>query len=71
MTAAKKATSSKKGEEDQTPEFESSGLLVTAPLISVTVGSQVLQYRSGDVLPKGVDDETVKRLTDRGFIEKQ
>lgn len=74
MTAAKKAaakTAASSDAADEAPKFEASGYIVTAPLISVVVGEQVLQFRSGDVLPKGIDDDSVERLTDRGFIEKQ
>lgn len=41
---------------------------VKAPLIAVTLGSQVFQYTAGDVLPGGIAAETLDRLADRGFI---
>lgn len=62
MTAAKrtakKAASSKGG-----------GLRVTAPLIEVPVGSQVLQFRLGDILPRGIDPERLEHLRDLGFVD--
>lgn len=66
--AAKKAAAPKP--ESETKADKPSGFVVTAPRIQVTVGSQVLQFSQGDVLPNGIDDESVKHLTGRGFIEK-
>jgi len=62
--AAKKAAAAPKAEKG-------SGLVVTAPLISVQVGEQVLQFRAGDVLPKGIDDDSLEHLTKRGFIAER
>jgi hypothetical protein len=41
---------------------------VTAPLIAVTVGEQVLQFSAGDVLPNGIDQGSIDHLTELGFI---
>lgn len=54
--------------KDDKPVEGKVGHKVTAPLIAVKVGEQVLQYHSGDVLPGGVDKETLERLSDLGFI---
>lgn len=63
MTAAKK-TAAPKAEKAE----KGSGVVVTAPLIAVPVGSQVLQFRAGDVLPNGIDADVLERLSGRGFI---
>lgn len=44
------------------------GYRVTAPLIAVKVGAQILQFHTGDILPGGVDEDSIKNLTDLGFI---
>lgn len=45
------------------------GLVVTAPLVQVQVGSRAEQFFKGDVLPDGVSDESVKHLKDLGYLE--
>ncbi len=67
MTAKKAAAPEPSAEVDD----NLSGLVVKGAAIQVAVGSQVLQFSEGDVLPKGVDDKDVERLTRRGLIEKQ
>lgn len=43
-------------------------LTVTAPLVAATVGKTVLHFRAGDVLPEGVDAESIKNLKSLGFV---
>jgi hypothetical protein len=50
------------------PEAKASGYKVVAPLVAVRVGAQVLQYSVGDILPDGVDKNTLARLTNLGFL---
>lgn len=70
MTAPAKKTAAVKPKDDSADEVSLSGYVVSGARIQVTVGSQVLQFSNGDVLPKGIDDETLERLTERGLIEK-
>ena len=42
--------------------------VVKAPAVQVTVGARVYHLGHGDIVPDGVDEATVKRLTDEGFI---
>lgn len=70
MTAAKK-TAASKPKDDNAAEGNLSGYVVSGARIQATVGSQVLQFSHGDVLPKGIDEESLERLVDRGLIEKQ
>lgn len=44
--------------------------VVAGPLIQVQVGSQLLQYSFGDVLPGGVSEESVAHLSENGLIQK-
>jgi hypothetical protein len=67
VTAAKKTAAPKAEKKDE----KGSGITVTAPLIAVPVGEQVLQFREGDVLPNGIDADVLERLTNRGFIAEQ
>lgn len=79
MTAAKKAAESKPDDapeskpdesaEDSKPAKKGSKTYtVTAPLVAVTVGSQVLQYSNGDILPNGISKDTIDHLSGLGFI---
>lgn len=70
--AAKKAAAPKpQPETGEEPKAEkSSGHVVVAARVQVTVGSQVLQFSQGDFLPNGINEKSLTRLTDRGFIEK-
>lgn len=43
---------------------------VAGPLIQVVVGSQLLQYSFGDVLPAGIDENALKHLTENGLVQK-
>lgn len=45
------------------------GLRVVAPLVAVQIGSQVLQYAYGDILPDGAKEESVKHLKSLGYVE--
>lgn len=44
------------------------GHVVTGALISVKVGGQFLQYSKGDILPQGVDQESLLHHLDLGLI---
>ena len=44
------------------------GRTVTAPLIQAKVGQQVLHFQFGDVLPDGVSDDEIERLTALGLL---
>lgn len=59
MTAARKAQAKKKGV-----------LVVNAPLVEVKVGSQVLQFSFGDVLPDGIDEDSLAHLRDLEFVKE-
>lgn len=69
--AAKKTAAAKPADEKPAEKSKGGGLVVIAPLISVRVGDQVLQYRVGDVLPGGIDEDSLQHLTDLGFIAEQ
>lgn len=59
--AARKAASSastKKGGD----------LKVTAPLVQLTLGTQVLHLRTGDVVPDGASEDWIKHHTDLGYV---
>lgn len=58
--AAKKAAAKK----------QSDSYVVSGPLIQVMVGSNLLQYSFGDVLPDGIDEDSLKHLTENGLIQK-
>lgn len=66
MTApAKKAESS----SDERPAKKGDKTYkVSAPLIAVTVGEQVLQYREGDILPGGIKQDSLDQLSELGFV---
>lgn len=72
MTAAAKKAADPKATADSSDEPKRAEKVatykVTAPLIAITLGSQVLQYSAGDTLPNGVDEDSIKRLTDLGLI---
>lgn len=69
MAATKKAASSS-DDADSKPTSKKKGATyrVTAPLISAHVGQQVLQFSSGDILPDGLDQDSLDHLLDLGFI---
>lgn len=70
MTAAKKAAAKPQATEPVAERDGFSSLVVTAPRVQVTVGSQVLQFSEGDVLPSGIAEESLRRLTDRGLVSE-
>ena len=45
--------------------------VVVGPLIQATVGSNVLHYRAGDVLPAGVSQDELDNLLSLGLVKKQ
>lgn len=64
MTAKKAAASAKKSDS-----AKGGGLRVVAPLVEVPIGSQVMQFGYGDILPDGVDPERLEHLKSLGFVE--
>lgn len=46
------------------------GLKVTAPLVQVGLGARSVQFFSGDILPEGVSEESVKHLKSLGYVEE-
>lgn len=44
------------------------GLKVTAPLVQVRIGNRAEQFFVGDVLPEGVDEDSLKHLKDLGYV---
>lgn len=66
MAATKKAESADSG--DKPAKKKGATYQVTAPLISAHVGQQVLQYGAGDILPDGLDQDSLDHLIDLGFI---
>lgn len=44
-------------------------LRVTAPLVEVKLGDRRARFYHGDVLPEGVDEESVKHLKSLGYVE--
>lgn len=69
--AAKKAAAPQPQPEVDEPKAEKpDSLVVVAARIQVAVGSQVLQFSRDDVLPNGIDEKSLTRLTDRGLIKK-
>lgn len=48
----------------------SDSYVVSGALIQVVVGSQLLQYSFGDVLPDGIDEASLEHLTEQGLISK-
>lgn len=61
MTAPAKKAAAKKSADTY---------VVLGALIQVQVGSQLLQYSFGDVLPEGLSEESIEHLTENGLIEK-
>lgn len=45
-------------------------LRVTAPLVQVQIGTQVLHLFAGDILPDGVDEDQIKHLSELGYVAK-
>lgn len=71
MTAAKKAASAKPEaatEFAEGSEPDTSKYVVVAPRIAISFGNQVLQFASGDILPAGADEASLKHHLDLGFI---
>ena len=71
MTAKKAAAPKKAAESEDAPRKGGKTYRVSAPLIQVTVGEQVLQYSEGAVLPGGIDKDQLDHLSDLGFIESE
>lgn len=46
------------------------GFVVTAPLVQVSLGSRAVQFYSGDVLPEGVSEDSLKHLKSLGYVEE-
>lgn len=69
MTAAVKKAAAPKPPAEEKVEKPSS-FTVTVARIQVAVGSQVLQFSQGDVLPNGIAEDSIEHLSDRGFIAK-
>lgn len=63
MAAPKKATQS-------APAKKGEGLRVTAPLVQVRVGSQVLHLFNGDIVPDGIAKEQLDHLSELGYVTK-
>lgn len=59
MPAAKKSEPDEKG----------GGLKVSAPMVGIRVGSRVLNFYKGDVLPDGVNSDDLEHLKSLGFVE--
>lgn len=68
MTAAKKAAPAKKAASAKRGGGDS--YVVSAPLIQVQIGAQVLQYSFGDLLPDGVDEDNLKHLLENELVRK-
>ena len=51
----------------ETPAGDSA-IVVTAPLVGVNIGGQVLHFGHGDILPKGVSEDSIKHLRRLGFV---
>lgn len=70
--AAKKAAAPKPQPEvnEESKAEKPDSLVVVAARVQVAVGSQVLQFSQGDVLPNGIDEKSLTRLSDRGLIKK-
>lgn len=46
------------------------GLKVTAPLVQVSLGGRAEQFFSGDILPDGVSEDSIKHLKSLGYVEE-
>lgn len=46
------------------------GLKVTAPLVQVRIGNRAEQFFIGDLLPEGVDENSLKHLKDLGYVDE-
>lgn len=57
--AAKKAASSNSG---------GTVLKVSAPLVQVQIGTQVLHLSNGDIVPDGVSKEQIAHLSELGYV---
>lgn len=60
--AAKKAASSS--------DRKGGDLKVTAPLVQLQIGEQVLHLRNGDIVPEGASEEWIEHHTDLGYVAK-
>lgn len=49
-------------------DTEQAGLVVLAPLVQAKLGNRVLHFYQGDILPEGVDEESIENLKQLGFI---
>lgn len=63
MTAAKKAASSRSDASSS-----KKALRVSAPLVQVQIGSQVLHLFDGDFVPEGVSKEKLDHLKELGYV---
>lgn len=68
MAAAKKAAASRAGSSETDDGFKDSGLRVSAPLVQVQIGTQVLHLSNGDVVPEGVSEKQIDHLKDLGYV---
>lgn len=69
--AAKKAASSRRASASESDgDFKDSGLRVSAPLIQIQIGKQVLHLSYGDAVPEGVAKEQLDHLSDLGYVTK-
>lgn len=50
------------------PAAKKKGLQVTAPLIQVSLGSAVVQFAYGDILPDGVSEDSLEHLKSLGYV---
>lgn len=46
------------------------GFKVTAPLVQVRLGDRAAQFYFGDVLPEGVDEDSLKHLKSLGYVDE-
>ena len=48
---------------------EKSSAVVVAPMVGIRIGSRVLNFYKGDVLPDGVNSDDLEHLKSLGFVE--
>lgn len=56
------------GQRRQLAEKPAKGLVVTAPLVQITVGDRVLQLSEGDLVPENASQESLDHLRSIGFV---
>lgn len=69
MAAAKKAAAPRRARSSETGEGFS-GLRVSAPLVQIQLGKQVLHLFDGDFVPEGVSKEQIDHLSGLGYVTK-